>query len=468
MLWIIRYGWLLITITMMGAAHLPLHRAHAKDAARPNILLIVSDDQGYGDLGCYPGNKKVSTPNLDRLARQGVRMTDAYSADPVCSPSRASLLTGRYGPKFGYYGNWDSQAGLPVDVRTAPRYLKDLGYRTALIGKWHLGHTPAKHPLNRGFDRFFGILGGQHDYFDPDRGAAWSAGPHHVLFTYDQWERVDKLDYMTSALTREAVDFISRDASKPFFLFLSYTANHAPLQVPDRYLDRYEGEDISNARKKVRAMIRIMDQGIGRVLETLKKRDMADNTLVLFIGDNGGLGGPSDNWHFRASKGRLSEGGIRVPWIARWPGNLPQGKVYRKPIHHIDVLPTILAATDHSRPDTLDGVNLLPYWRGDKTGMPHETLYWDKTPGSGKRWAIRQGSWKLVNEIDGIKGLFHLSRDPDESNNLSDKYPQVRKRLREKHQSWQETNRPRVVNQRTRAVNQWELRYRREMRGPSQ
>ena len=461
---------MLAALWLLGCGALVTRAAPAQAApangSRPNVLLIVTDDLGYGDLGVQPGHKEIETPNIDRLAHEGVRMTQGYAATPICSPSRASLLTGRYPQRFGYGGNWEAQAGVPQDVQMAPRYLNPLGYRTGLIGKWHLGATPEKHPLNRGFDYFFGFLGGNHDYFDPDRGANWWGGPHHVSFTYENWRRVHEMDYNTIEYSQRASRFIERNRDQPFFLSVMYTAAHGPAQMPDRYIEPYlDDPDVPLQRAKRRAVVEAMDDGVGRILQTLERQGVADETIVMFLSDNGGLhaGGGADNWILRGHKGMYTEGGLRIPWLVRWPDGLPAGETFEHPVHHIDVLATILGAADAPVPDVLDGKNLMPYWRGDKTGAPHEYLHWRLGP----QYVVRHGPWKLVK--DGrIHGLYNLQEDPREQNDLRQQRPELARELRRRAEAWNAKNPDApYITRENRVVNRWELRFRRNTRRAS-
>ncbi len=413
-------------------------------AKRPNIILIFSDDQGYGDLSCYPHTLPIQTPNIDRLASEGLRLTDAHVSAPICSPSRAGLLTGRYQQRFGYYGNGDAEPGIPTSQRLLGHYLKPAGYTTACIGKWHLGWEEKNHPLNMGFDEFFGFLGGQHDYFDPNIGhPGVGQDPNGYAPIYDGTELVEQIEYTTIDFTRRALDFINRHAHHPFCLYLAYNAIHGPLQAPQEYLARYNNG--ATNRDKVRAMLDVMDEGVGQLLDTLKNNGIDDNTMVFFISDNGGsLSTGHHNWKLREGKGRLFEGGIRIPFIVRWPKGLPKNKTYSAPVITLDVLPTILAAVGLQPPDdpALDGVNLLPYFQGKISEPPHELLYWsfaEKT----NRWAIRRGDWKLVHEKSDF-GLYNLKNDLQEQNNLIEDQPQITEELTALYESWIQQMPPRI------------------------
>jgi arylsulfatase A-like enzyme len=432
----------------------------------PNLLVIVTDDQGYGDLSSQPHNRPIETPNIDRIAENGIRMTDGYSTAPICSPSRMAMLTGRYPQRLGYYGNWDSQVGHYPDEKIAPHFLKPLGYKCAAIGKWHLGWQKHNHPLEKGFDYHFGFNGGMHDYFEADTGHTWVGGAHDVNWVTENGKRINEIEYMTDELTNRTINFIDNCDNHPFFIYLSYTTPHGPHQAKDKDLAKYEDEKMDSNRKVVRAMYDSLDKNIGHLLDHLKTKGLADNTFIVYVSDNGGLKEKAGchNWKLRGSKGRLTEGGIRVPFLAQWPKTLPKGKVYREPVINIDILPSMLAAAGvdtRSLPE-MDGKNLLPYWLGKKEKPPHETLHWHMSSSSMKRWAIREGDWKLVYALNG-QGLFNLKNDVSETTDLRSEYPEIAEKLTAKHKKWLQKNPPSRVTDQTRRVHVWELRFRHEM-----
>lgn len=404
-------------------------------ASRPSIILIVSDDQGYADLGVQ-GAKDLSTPNIDSLARNGVRFTNGYVSAPVCSPSRAGMLTGRYQTRFGHETNPapvdDETFGLPLEQKTIADYLKRAGYATGLVGKWHLGARPEFRPQRRGFDEFFGFLGGAHMYFQYQMQAdsnAMRRGDTPVRET----------DYLTDAFTREALSFIDRHTTEPFFLYLAYNAIHTPMQVPNARLKKFIGiKDIT--RRAMAAMLESMDAGIGRILQKLREKGIAENTIVVFISDNGGPTGAnaSSNHPFSGMKGQTLEGGIRVPFIMQWPARLPKGKVYDKPVISLDILPTLMAAagTTVSADADLDGVNLLPYLTGENADAPHARSFWK----FGPEYAVREGDWKLVRSQNLPPKLIRLEEDPGEQVDLSAKFPAKARELQAAHDEWNRGN----------------------------
>lgn len=429
--------------------------SEAGDDRRPNFVLIIADDLGYGELGCQ-GNPQIPTPHIDSLAATGVRFTAGYVTAPFCSASRAGLMTGRYQTRFGYEfnpigaRNEDPAIGLPASKTTLAEHLRRAGYSTALIGKWHLGGAAAYHPLRRGFDEFFGFLHEGHFYLPPPyRGATtmlrrralpgggkgrWISENGSLIYSthmgyneppYDAnnpilrgGQPVVESEYLTDAWTREAVDFIDRNASRPFLLCLSYNAVHSPLQATDPYLQRFAHiEDIH--RRIFAAMLANLDAGVGAVLAKLREERLDARTLVVFLSDNGGPTREltSSNAPLRGEKGDLYEGGIRVPFLMRWSGTLPAGRVERRPVISLDIYPT-LAAAGAPVPDgrQLDGVNLLPYLTGQNSERPHETLYWRV----GRKWAIRRGDWKLVQNGGSREPprLYNLADDIGEKHNL--------------------------------------------------
>lgn len=407
---------------------------------RPNIVMIVADDMGYADIGVH-GSKDIPTPNIDALAKAGIRFTDAYVTGPHCSPTRAGLLTGRYQQRFGHEVNMGADAGpdggLSLGETTMADRLKAAGYRTALFGKWHLGSAERLHPLARGFDEFYGFLGGEHSYFE--------AAPKGMNPLLEGRRRVEATGYLTDVLTDRAVEFIKREKSRPFFLYLAYNAVHTPMHAPDKYLSRFKGI-ADEQRRTYAAMLSAMDDGIGRTLDALRGERLEDDTLVFFFSDNGGptMQGTtinaSSNGPLRGSKRQTWEGGIRVPFIMRWKGRLAEGKIDARPIIQLDVLPTALAAAGvPPKPEwKLDGVNLLPYVTGKDQRPPHEALYWRLFA----HMAIRKGPWKLVKTMEGpllasdttqpdLSGaqLFNLADDIGETKDLAAARPEKVKEL---------------------------------------
>ena len=410
--------------------------------ARPNILVILADDLGYADVG-FNGCKDIPTPNLDRLAKQGVRCTSGYVTHPFCSPTRAGLMAGRYQQRFGHENNpaWlpdSTLAGLPLSQTTLPQALKTAGYVTGCVGKWHLGAHPQFHPNRRGFDEYFGLLGGGHVYLPGAKG-----GVEYQIPMNRNGQQEPLADYLTDVLGREASAFVQRHQGKPWFLYLAFNAPHTPLQVTDRQLGRVK-HIADETRRNYAGLVVGLDDAVGRVLAVLRETRQADNTLVWFFSDNGGPVSVthSNNSPLRGAKGQVFEGGIRVPFLVSWPGRLPQGKDYSQPVISLDVFPTAAALSGAEVPakHALDGVNIVPYLTGERTGSPHDRLFW--RAGGGARFAVREGDWKLVGGEGAPTQLFNLATDPGEGKDLAAEQPEVLARLRKAYDQWNRDNVP--------------------------
>ena len=428
----------------------------AAEDRTPNILLIVADDLGYADLG-FQGVEDIPTPNLDALAARGVRFSNGYVSGTWCSPTRAGLLTGRYQQRFGVRGHEATpDQGLSLEETTLADRLGAAGYVTGAIGKWHLGTQPEFHPLERGFDEFFGFLRGAHNFWPdvpfilfPDRTGR---GPYIEAIEQRAMggrkilrgtEPVAEERYLTDAFGREAVSFVERHASEPFFLYLSFNAVHTPMQATVDRIGRFMNTS-DPVRRVYNAMTLAMDEAIGAVFEQLRRSGIEKDTLVFFISDNGGptvlrfAYNASDNSPLRGSKGATLEGGIRVPFVVSWPHGLPSGVQYDEPAIQLDFLPTALAAAGVPvDPEwRLDGVNLLPFLRGEASGRPHDLLFWR----SIRQMAVRSGDWKLVtyqakfdagdiardDPLDQVTPhrLYNLARDVGETEDLSEREPE--------------------------------------------
>ena len=413
-------------------------------AERPNIVIIVGDDMGYADVG-FHGGQQITTPHLDALAAAGVRCTNGYVSGPYCSPTRAGLLTGRYQTRFGHEFNpsGSPDRGLPLSETTLADRLQAAGYKTGLVGKWHLGGSAEMHPNSRGFDEFFGFIAGAHTYL-PGQGAP----------IYRDREEVQETEYLTDALGREAVAFIDRHQDEPFFLYLAFNAVHTPMEAQEERLAKFA--DIADPkRRKYAAMMAAMDDAIGKVLAKLDADGLSDNTLVFFISDNGGptmattATNGSINAPLRGSKRTTLEGGVRVPFLVKWPGKLPAGKVYEQPVIQLDATRTALEAAgiDAAKDNKLEGVDLLPYLSGTVNGPPHEALFWR----FGPQMAVRKGDWKLVKYdpvVDGGKKgatdarLYNLADDIGEKNNVIAEEPEKAQELQAAWDEWNKSNVP--------------------------
>lgn len=409
-------------------------------ADKPNIIIIVADDLGYADLGVQ-GCKDFHTPHIDSIAKNGIRCTSGYVSGPYCSPTRAGLLTGRYQQRFGHEfnpgpaGNNSPAFGLSLDETPLPQFLKSAGYKTGMVGKWHLGSTVKFNPINRGFDEYFGFLGGANSYI---------SGENIVRGT----KPVQEHEYLTDAFAREAVAYVDKNKKDPFFLYLTFNAVHTPLHESPKH--QLEIDKIPNKNRRIYAsMLFAMDDAVGKLLAKLEKENIAENTLIFFISDNGGPEGVnfSDNGPLRGVKATTWEGGVRVPFFVQWKSVLPKGKTFDNPVIQLDILPTVLAATggEYSHKKKLDGVNLLPYLKGENKEPPHDALFWR----FGAQMAIRMGDWKLTkapgddikfnrSDLPSAEGshLFNLKDDIGESKNLASANPEKVKALTEAWNQW--------------------------------
>ena len=455
------------------------------------MIIILADDLGYGDIGAN-GSTVISTPHIDELAANGIRLTDGYASAAVCSPMRAGLYTGRYQNRFGYeYNptanyerNADADLGLPEDETTLGDMMREAGYATGLVGKWHLGAREQYHPMNRGFDEFFGLLGGGTSYLDPNDQDAhrWPRqqpaatepnttrlapvvgdrgdGPRAIM---DGYEVVEVDEYLTDVFADRAVSFIERHADEPFFLMLAPNAPHTPIQATDEYVSRFAHIEEEGARIFA-AMVSSVDDMVGRITATLREHGLEENTLVVFLSDNGCINYmPAvicTNSPLSGGKRYHLDGGIRVPYLVKWPAGLPQGEVYGMPASTLDLYSTLASAAG-SDARTADSVDLLPYLRGEETAAPHEYLFWRFLPNA----AVRSGKWKLwrvdltdqdpasvlsrrvrllpeqdyppVSVHGQITVLHDLEADIGEQENVADQHPEVVERLEAALATWE-------------------------------
>lgn len=415
-----------------------LDQESAPAARKPNIVVVVSDDMGFDDLG-YQGSEDCRSPHLDRIRNEGVSFDNGYVTHPFCSPSRAGLLTGRYQHRFGHENNMlfdlnDAETGLPLEERTMADLLSDAGYTTGVVGKWHLGAHPRFHPFERGFDYMYGFVGGGHDYFD--HGSPGRTEQHFIPIEHNG-EIVAKDEYLTTTLGKEAASFVRQKAEEPFFLYFAFNAPHSPLQAPDEMIEKFAHIE-DEGRRTYAAMVWAMDEAIGMVDAALEETGVKDDTLFVFINDNGGpTGNKSSNAPLRGTKRTLYEGGVRVPFLMRWPGKIEAGSTYSEPVSALDILPTALAAAgaEGSPEHPLDGVDLMPYLSGEVQGAPHERLYWRCF--DGVEAAVREGKWKWVRHgRDSSPELFDLSADIEERNDVASANPEVAERLQAAWQGW--------------------------------
>lgn len=438
-----------ISLALLFAGVLATLASVASSAERkPNVLVLLADDLGWGELTCQGFTRDIPTPHIDSIAKNGIRFTNGYVSGPYCSPTRAGFMTGRYQQRFGHEFNpGPAEAavknfGLSLQETTIADRLKTVGYATGWFGKSHLGYEPQFHPLKRGFDEFFGFLGGAHSYLD---AASDKSNPIQRGTT-----PVNSLDYTTDAFGREAIAFIERHRDRPWFCYLPFNAVHAPLQSTEKYLSRFASIK-DTKRRTFAAMLSAMDDNIGAVLAKLRELQLEEDTLIFFFSDNGGPTPSitSSNGPLRGFKSQTWEGGIRVPFMVQWKGHLPAGREDARPVIQLDILPTALAAAGvAAKPEwKLDGVNLLPFLRGENPAAPHAALYWR----FGDQIAIRLGDWKLVKAVGGGANaggptsksnttgaqLYNLKTDRGEANNLADKEPA---RFRQLAAAWDKWN----------------------------
>lgn len=475
---------------------------NSKSLNKPNIIIILADDLGQTDISLY-GHPWIKTPNIDKIGLEGVTFTNGYISSPICSPSRAGLLTGRYQNRFGhelqpnhrYLKNMLEyvvfkimprfkplspvksrkvpsaeerlRQGLPPSEITLAEFLKKYDYATALTGKWHLGSADFALPCARGFDYQYGFYEAFTLYAEPEQEGIVNMPISKDYMDYHQWrqasgrtgncailrnccEEQEELKYLTDALTDEALKFIDEHSGQPFFLYLPYNAPHAPLQAQKKYFDEFAF--IKDPVKRVyAAMIKNLDDEVGRVLDRLDSLQIAENTIVVFLSDNGGAtkNGTTDNHPYRGGKFTNFEGGLKVPFMMRYPALITKGIRYDEPVISLDIFATVAAAIGASLPHDriYDGVNLLPYVRKEKSGVPHQQLFWR----SDFNKAVLEGNWKLiVNEFDNSLQLYDLSKDISESNNLAASHAEIVQRLSGKIDRWEKELVkplwPRVVN----------------------
>jgi arylsulfatase A-like enzyme len=411
----------------------------ALTAGRPNIIIFLADDLGYADLGCQ-GCGDIPTPHIDSIADGGVRFTDGYATHPVCSPSRAGLLSGMYQHRFGFEHNSGPERyaspdfGLPRDVPSLAEKLKAAGYATSMVGKWHIGFKEGLRPHERGFDHTFVFHSGARSFY-----------PEHVkrspLLRKGQ-PVAEKFEYLTDEFSREAVEFVERQREQPFFLFFSFNAVHSPLEATEAYEARFP-HITDNKRKTYAGMLSALDDAVGQVMAKVRALGQEENTLVIFYSDNGGptWETTSRNDPLRGIKGQMFEGGIRVPFAMQWKGTISAGQTYREMVMGFDCHATALAAAgvESTGSKPLDGVNLLPFVTGKADGRPHDQLFWR----AGRQHAARVGDWKLVTIPQlGDTMLFNLRDDIAEQRNLAASRPEKLTELQVAFADWEKGTQP--------------------------
>jgi arylsulfatase A-like enzyme len=420
---------------------------------RPNVLFILADDLGYGDLSCY-GRPDYGTPVLDGFAKQGIKFLSAYAAAPVCTPTRCAYVTGRYPQRLAVgleeplRGTSPPDVGLPPDHPTIASLLKNNGYETALVGKWHLGWKPEFGPNRHGFEEFFGILSGAADYFTHKASDPPGGGPGGSPDLWENLTPVERAGYLTDLLSDRAVQFIARPHARPFFLSLQYTAPHSPWEGPeDAAIDHDHGPGPmtdGGSRKIYASMMKSMDAGIGRVLKALDRAKLERDTLVIFTSDNGGER-YSYSWPFSFQKFYLYEGGTRVPAMVRWPGVIPAGRVTEQAAITMDWTATILdvtgSAADPAYP--LDGESLMPVCTGQRA-LYDRTLFWRVAARDAARDAARIGNWKYLKD-SGKEYLFDLATDLGEKSDVRARHPDIFDQIKKQYLAWNAQMLPRTT-----------------------
>ncbi|WP_168694268.1 sulfatase-like hydrolase/transferase [Sphingomonas flavalba] len=485
---LLRRSALLLTSALAFSASLPAFAVQAapdratpartQAGARPNVIVILADDMGNRDVSSN-GNPWIETSNIDSIGRDGVKFTSGYVSAPLCSPSRAGLVTGRYQQRFGFEYQVSTGAfpelsevrmpdgslaalqgdaefvrrGVPTSERNIGELFKAAGYATGVVGKWHLGHGAQFTPQNRGFDYsnvFYGNTSIQYanlsdpdyisqkiDFHDESPLTAWTRGGLNGVRENGRLIHVD--EYLLDHFRDRAIEFIERNKDRPFMLYLPMNAPVPPLQVPIGYFEALRKTVPNINARAYNALLLAQDQAVGAVLDKLKSTGLDKNTIVVFLSDNGGaMSRPANNAPYSGGKNSTYEGGIRVPFMIRWPGRIPAGSVYEQPVISLDILPTVAAAAGVSTKAALplDGVNLLPYIETQNAGTPHEILFW-KLVGES---AVRMGKWKLwLNNATGESALYDLDADVAETRDLSDQFPQVKSDMQARYATWNAT-----------------------------
>ena len=406
---------------------------------KPNIIVILTDDQGWADAG-FNGATDIPTEHLDKLAQEGVIFTNGYVSHPYCSPSRAGLLTGRYQSRFGHDCNMpyksenDNTVGTPLSEKMISEALKEQGYRTSAIGKWHVGDHPDLHPPAQGFDHWFGFPGGGMNY--------WGYPKSDIKRIYRNGKPVPttELSYLTDDFTNEAISIINQKDSRPFFIYLAYNAPHTPDHVTESYLENTKHIEYGG-RSVYGAMVNAVDINVGRIDAALKKNNIKENTIVIYLSDNGGRITYADNGPNRGHKGMLFEGGIKVPFFMVWPNKIPVNSTYDNAISALDIFPTLLNAAggNAKKEKQLDGVDLIPFLENTAKGIPHKKLFWRSS--GGFEYAVRIDHYKLYKSAYKNKTLlFDLKEDPLERYDVSHKYPKILSQLEREYSQWNKKN----------------------------
>ena len=394
------------------------------DTHKPNVIIILADDAGYADFG-FMGSTDLETPQLDKLAKNGVVFTDAHVSATVCAPSRAGLITGKYQQRFGFEANGTGGIGLPDNVITIADVFKQNNYKTIALGKWHLGDSESDHPNQRGFDDFYGFIGGSRSYFplkNPSKHTLLQHNGKHVVFN----------GYITDVLGDKSVSYVEEHQNEPFFMYLAYNAPHTPMHAKKEHLEKYK----NHPRKQLAAMTWSLDENIGKLVDKLKETNQLDNTLIFFLSDNGGAAhNTSNNGPLKGWKGNKFEGGHRVPFLVHWGKEIKGNQTFEGLTSSLDIFTTSIAAAGIKNDFDVDGVNLIPYLKGYLKGNPHEKLFWRKLDEAG----ARIGDKKLVR-LKGYGSTFYdLKNDLGEMNDLTNTDTSTSDFLNKELETWEST-----------------------------
>ncbi|MEM7143636.1 MAG: sulfatase-like hydrolase/transferase [Verrucomicrobiota bacterium] len=450
---------ILIVLLLLSASASP--REIFAAAPKPNIIVIITDDHGYADVG-FNGAKDITTPNLDRLAKNGTICSSAYVVHPFCGPSRMGLMAGRYPHSFGAPYNLPPSGidykefageGIPTDETLISTTLQNAGYHTGAVGKWHLGFTPPYHPNNRGFHDFYGFLGGGHMYF-PERyqpiyerqaKAGNTVFNEYITPLEHNGKTVTETEYLTDALSREAVRFVNEAVSneKPFFLYLAYNAPHTPPEAKEDDLAKFA--DINDEKRRIyAAMVYAVDRGVGQLVEALEKNNQLNNTLIVFLSDNGGkIGSGADNGPLTQGKGSISEGGIRVPMFFHWPDQVPAGTTYDHPVSALDFYPTFARLAGATIPDnkTLDGTDIWDAFLAGDSARKGDPIFALRHYNGFHNVGARQDEWKVVRKGPNAPWqLFNLAKDIAEQNDLAPQYPERVREMVGQAKKWSDSH----------------------------
>ncbi|MDD7986586.1 sulfatase-like hydrolase/transferase [Lentisphaera marina] len=395
--------------------------------SKPNVILIVSDDQGYADVSYNPEHDDyINTPHTDALAKSGIIFHRGYTSGSVCSTTRSGLMTGRYQQRYGIYTAGEGGNGTDLSVKFIPNHLKDAGYKSMAFGKWHLGHEMKYHPLHRGFDDFYGFMGrGARDFFRLEKDYDGKFGGP----IFRGLEAIDDKGYLTTRITEETVKFIEENKDQPFFAYVAYNAVHAPAQAPEEDVKPVSG---SETRDILVGMLKHLDHGVGEIVKTLKKHDIYENTIIFYLSDNGGAGAmDADNTPLRGLKHDIYDGGIRVPFLMSWPAQIKAGQETQSPIISLDILPTILDAAQLPALSDIDGESILPVVKGKKDNLDRP-FFWNH--GDGKA-GIQLNNWKLVF-YKGKSELYKIDDDISETKDLIKAHPEKAAELTKIYEKW--------------------------------